>query len=71
MRDISDLRQRQALPLNAKVLMSKNRIAKVLIAITVIGIMEIITKFKDKSEKHSFELSMAILMAAWILRDGW
>lgn len=46
-------------------------IAKVLIAFTAIGIMEIITKFKDKNDQRCFEISMSILMAAWILRDGW
>ena len=45
--------------------------AKVFVAFTLIGILEVIANFKDKSEKRSFELSMAILMAAWILRDGW
>ncbi len=45
--------------------------AKVFVAFTLIGILEVIARFKDKSEKHTFELSMAILMAAWILRDGW
>lgn len=45
--------------------------AKVLIAFTIIGIMEIITKFKDKNDERCFEISMSILMAAWILRDGW
>lgn len=45
--------------------------AKVFIAFTVIAIMEIITKFKDKNDERCFEISMSILMAAWILRDGW
>ena len=44
--------------------------AKVFVAFTLIGILEVIARFKDKDEKRCFELSMSILMAAWILRDG-
>ena len=44
---------------------------KVLIAVTVIGIMEVIAKFEDKNDKRCFEISMSILMAAWILQEGW
>lgn len=46
-------------------------IAKVFIAIMLIGILEMTIEFEDKKDGYSFELSMAILMAAWILRDGW
>ena len=44
---------------------------KVFIAFTIIAILEVIANFKDKDEKHCFELSMALLMAAWILKEGW
>lgn len=44
---------------------------KVFIAFMIIGIMEVITKFKDKTDERCFEIAMAILFAGWIFREGW
>ena len=44
---------------------------KVIIAFTIIGVMELITKFKDKNDERCFEIAMAILMAGWVIHDGW
>ena len=47
------------------------RLVKVLIAVVLIGIMEIIPDWKEQQEKYCFEISMSILMAGWIMCDGW
>lgn len=44
---------------------------KFVIAFTIIAIMEAIAMIKDKDDRRCFEISMSILMAAWILREGW
>lgn len=49
----------------------KVRLVKVLIAVVLIGIMEIIPDWKEQQEKYCFEISMSILMAGWIMCDGW
>lgn len=46
-------------------------ILKVVIAIAIIGGTEAIATWKDLYEVYVFEIAMAILMAAWILREGW
>lgn len=44
---------------------------KVAIAFVLIGFMEVIVKWPDKKEKYCFEISMSILMAGWIMHNGW
>ena len=44
---------------------------KVVIAFVVIGFLEKIAAFNDKNEQYCFEISMSILMAGWILHNGW
>ena len=46
-------------------------IVKIVIAFVVISTMEIITKFKDKWDERTFEISMSILFAAWIISGAW
>ena len=46
-------------------------ILKVAIAFAIIGIMEKITTWPDKNEKYCFEIAMSILMAGWIMHNGW
>lgn len=53
-------------------------IIKVIIAFAIIGSLEsiIIKDKKDneeevRSDKRCFEIAMSILMAAWIMRNGW
>lgn len=44
---------------------------KVAIAAIVIGVMELITEFKDKEDRRCFEIAMSILLAGWIVCNGW
>ena len=44
---------------------------KVVIASVIIGVMEMITKFKNDDDKRCFEIAMSILMTGWIMREGW
>lgn len=44
---------------------------KVLVAVVLIAIAEMTAAIKDKQERLCFEITMAILMAGWIMRDGW
>ena len=46
-------------------------ILKVVTAIVIIGGAEAIANWKDRDEVYVYEIAMAILMAAWILREGW
>ena len=44
---------------------------KIVIAFIAIAIMEMIAKFKDKWDERTFEISMSILFAAWIISGAW
>lgn len=46
-------------------------ILKVVIAIAIIGSTEAIANWEDRNEVYIYKIAMAILMAAWILREGW
>jgi len=46
-------------------------IIKVVFSFVIIGLIEQWTKFKDKNDERCFEIAMSILMAAWIVRNGW
>lgn len=50
-------------------------VQRVVIAVTVIVLLEYLAKWlkawKDPWDARTFEISMCILMAAWILREGW
>ena len=47
------------------------RMIKVGISFLLIALLELIAKFQDKNEKFTFEIAMSILMAAWVIGDGW
>ena len=46
-------------------------LTKVVIAFTIIGLLERWVKFKDKDDERCFEIAMSILMAGWIFQSGW
>ena len=40
-------------------------------AFVLIAIMERIPDWKETQEKYCFEIAMSILMAGWIMHNGW
>ena len=46
-------------------------VLKMVVAFVIIGLAESIADWNDKNEKYCFEIAASILMAGWIMRDGW
>ncbi len=44
---------------------------KVLVAFVMIAAAERFTPWPNDHEKYCFEISMSILMAGWIMNNGW